>query len=313
MGWLLDGFDVMLYAFAIPAIKNEFGLTLSQAGILASVTLLASSIGGIVAGALADRFGRARVLVYSILVYSVFTALTGFATSLSFLLTTRTLVGLGLGGEWSAGSVLVAETWPARHRGKAIGLMQAGWAIGYILAAIAAGIFLPQGHWRILFFIGVFPALATFWIRRHVPEPELWRRHESQFIARFRSDRVLRKRVVLGTSLATACLFAYWGLFTWIPSYLSLPKASGGAGLTVLNSVEWIIPMEIGAFFGYATFGFLADRFGRRSTFFVFVLLSAVITPLYGKLGNFPEFLLLLGPFVGFLGHGYFSLFGALL
>ena len=173
-GWMLDAMDVMLYAFALGAIREEFALTAGQAGALASVTLLASSVGGIGAGALADRYGRARVLRYAVLTYSVFTALTATAASVWQLVLWRTLLGLGMGAEWSAGSVLVAETWRAEDRGKAVGVMQSGWAVGYILAAGFAALILPRFGWRPLFLVGLLPAALAFWIRRNVPEPAKW-------------------------------------------------------------------------------------------------------------------------------------------
>ncbi|HXG38008.1 MAG TPA: MFS transporter, partial [Bacteroidota bacterium] len=173
-GWMLDAMDVMLYAFALTAIRKEFNLSSAEAGALASVTLVASAIGGIMFGMIADRIGRARALMYSILTYSLFTALTATSGSVAALVLWRTLVGFGMGGEWSAGSVLVSETWPAEHRGKAIGLMQSGWAIGYILAAILSALILPDYGWRVLFLFGLLPALLAAWIRRSVPEPEIW-------------------------------------------------------------------------------------------------------------------------------------------
>ncbi|MGD1146378.1 MAG: MFS transporter [Thermoanaerobaculaceae bacterium] len=314
-GWLLDAMDVMLYAFALTAIRTEFSLSAAAAGALASVTLLTSAIGGIVFGVLADRLGRARSLGWSILVYSVFTGLTATARSLPELVLWRSLVGIGLGGEWAAGSVLVAETWPAKHRGKAVGLMQSGWAIGYILAALLASAILPRFSWRPLFAIGVVPALFAWWVMRRVPEPEIWRRTE-------RGERLpilsllrppLLRTVCAATSLTTCVLFAYWGLFTWIPAYLASPVSVGGAGMGVVRSSGWIIPMQIGAFLGYVLFGVLADRFGRRPVFAVFVVGAAVIVPVYGRAALNPALLMALGPLVGFFGHGYFSVFGAVL
>jgi len=314
-GWLLDAMDVMLYAFALTAIRTEFSLSAAAAGALASVTLLTSAIGGIVFGVLADRLGRARSLGWSILVYSVFTGLTATARSLPELVLWRSLVGIGLGGEWAAGSVLVAETWPAKHRGKAVGLMQSGWAIGYILAALLASAILPRFSWRPLFAIGVVPALFAWWVMRRVPEPEIWRRTE-------RGERLpilsllrppLLRTVCAATSLTTCVLFAYWGLFTWIPAYLASPVSVGGAGMGVVRSSGWNIPMQIGAFLGYVLFGVLADRFGRRPVFAVFVVGAAVIVPVYGRAALNPALLMALGPLVGFFGHGYFSVFGAVL
>jgi len=314
-GWMLDAMDVMLYAFALPAIRAEFGLSGAEAGALASVTLLASAAGGIAFGALADRIGRARALVLSILTYSLFTALTATASSPVELVLWRTLVGLGLGGEWAAGSVLVAESWPAAHRGKAIGLMQSGWALGYILAALLTSAVLPAHGWRVLFALGLLPALLVVWIRRRVPEP-------AGFVPSTRTGGIgwgelarppLLGRVATATLLTTLVLFAYWGLFTWVPAYLGSPVEAGGAGLSVVRSSGFIIPMQLGAWLGYVLFGVLADRWGRRPTFTVFVLAAAAVVPVYGQLARHPALLLALGPVVGFAGHGYFSLFGAML
>ena len=306
--------DVMLYAFALTAIRDEFGLSSAAAGGLASVTLITSAFGGALFGVLADRFGRARALVWSILTYSIFTAFTATAGSVAELVLWRALVGIGLGGEWSAGSVLVAETWPAEHRGKGIGLMQGGWAIGYILAALLAAAVLPSWGWRPLFAVGVAPALLTVWIRRNVPEPPSWkaeRRARTGVAVLFRPP--LARRTWLAGAMTACVLFGYWGLFTWIPGYLASPVAKGGAGMSVVRSSAWIVPMQIGAFFGYTSFGFLADRFGRRPVFLAFVVGAAVLAPVYGAWGAHATVLMLLGPLLGFFGHGYFSVFGAML
>lgn len=314
LGWMLDATDVMLYAFALTAIRDEFGLSSGAAGALASVTLVASAGGGALAGWLADRHGRTRVLMGSILVYSVFTGLTATARSVAELALWRALVGIGLGAEWSAGSVLVAETWPAEHRGKAIGFMQAGWAVGYILAALLAAAILPGWGWRPLFVAGTLPALLTFWIRRAVPEPEVWKRQPRHAPALGEILRPpLARRTLLATLLCSVLLFAYWGLFTWIPAYLASPLSQGGAGLGLVKSSAWIVPMQIGAFLGYTLFGFLADRFGRRPVFLFFVLGAGILVPVYGAGHRSEALLLALGPLIGFFGHGYFSVFGALL
>ncbi len=316
-GWMLDAMDVMLYAFALTAIRAEFGLDGARAGLLASVTLVASAVGGIGAGLLADRFGRARVLVLSILAYSLFTGLTATSRTVLELALWRTLVGLGLGAEWSAGSVLVAETWPAAHRGKAIGLMQSGWAVGYVLAAFLAAAVLPTWGWRPLFVLGVLPGLLAVWVRRRVEEPAIWRERGAP-AGKGTGLALLLKPPLLGraaaaTSLATVLLFAYWGLFTWVPTFLAAPAAQGGAGLGLVRSTGFVVAMQAGAFLGYTTFGFLSDRFGRRPVFLAFVLGAAVAVPAFGLLARSETALLLLAPAVGYLGHGYFSVFGVLL
>jgi len=319
LGWMLDAMDVMLYAFALTAIRDEFQLSSATAGALASVTLLSSAFGGIFFGALADKIGRAKALVYSILTYSVFTALTATASGIAELVLWRSLVGIGLGGEWSAGSVLVAETWPAAHRGKAIGLMQSGWAIGYILAALLSAAILPEYGWRILFMLGILPALLTFWIRKHVPEPAIWLERKtgtqsqpSNLLGEIFRPPLLSK-TLRAALITTSVLFAYWGLFTWMPAFLSMPIEKGGAGMNIIKTSAWIIPMQIGAFFGYTLFGVLADRFGRRPVFVIFLIAAAALVPLYGNFGRNDAVLLMLGPLIGFFGHGYFSVFGAML
>lgn len=316
-GWMLDAMDVTLYLIALSAIAAEFHLDKAQSGAVASATLVASAVGGVLCGVLADRFGRVRMLMISILFYSVCTALTATASTVWMLVFWRVLVGLGMGGEWSAGAVLVAETWPARHRGKAIGLMQSGWAIGYILAAALGALVLPRWGWRPMFVLGVAPALLVAWMRRGLPEPAIWvsgaaGRQGLRAALGVLSGRPYLVRAVIATATAAALLFAYWGLFSWIPTYLS-SNDQGGAGLGIVKSFAWIVPMQIGAFFGYSSFGFLADRFGRRRTFVCFVLCAAAIVPIYGASARNQTVLMILGPLVGFFGHGYFSVFGSML
>jgi len=318
LGWGLDGMDVMLYAFALTTIQKEFTFTSAQAGGLASVTLLGSAFGGLGFGYFADRFGRARALIYSILFYSIFTAATATAYSVPELLFWRFLVGIGLGGEWAAGSVLVAEVWPAEHRGKAIGLVQSGWAFGYIAAALLAATVMPHHGWRVLFLIGVVPALLTVWVRRQIHEPEIWRNSQASRTSIWDSLALLtRAPLVRNTALAillsSFLMFAYWGLFNWVPAYLASPVSAGGAGMSIVRSTSWIVPMQIGAFFGYISFGFFADSLGRRPSFLIFVLGAAACVPIYALNANSPVLLMIMGPLVGFFGHGYFSVFGAML
>jgi MFS family permease len=311
-GWMLDAMDVMLFTFALNAIRDQFSLSGALAGSLASISLLASAAGGILFGFLADRYGRTRALCWSILLYSGATALTATSRSAGQMLVWRLLLGLGLGGEWSAGAVLVAETWPAEHRGKAIGLMQSGWAVGYLLAALLAGLVLPRWGWRVLFAAGVAPALLVFWIQRRIPEPASWRGGRTRRVARLWTPAI-RGRLAAATLLTACVLFAYWGLFTWLPAYLGAPREQGGAGLTLLKTSAWMVPVQLGAFLGYVSFGFLADRWGRRPVFAGFVVCAAVLAPIYGAAARWPTGLLLLGPALGYFGHGYFSVFGALL
>jgi MFS family permease len=319
-GWMLDAMDVLLYTFALTTIQKEFQFDSATAGLLASVTLLASAIGGILFGVIADYIGRTKALIATILIYSFCSAGTATAQNLLQLILWRSLLGLGMGGEWSSGSVLVSETWPAEHRGKAIGIMQSGWALGYILAALVSAFVLPRFGWRALFLVGVLPALLTIWIRRRVPEPPVWNVAQTAHLASFFKEKLsaifqpaLLRRTLIATLLTSFVLFAYWGLFTWLPGFLSKPPAQGGAGMSIVKTSGWIIPMQIGAFFGYLSFGFIADRFGRKPAFIFYLLTAAILVPIYGQMARSDSALLIFGPFIGFFGSGYFSLFGAML
>jgi MFS family permease len=317
-GWTLDAMDFVLYLLAIPALRAEFGLDARQAGLLATVALLSSAVGGVVFGRLADRIGRTRALSLTVLVFSLASLGSATAQSAAQLVVWRTILGLGLGGEWSAGAVLVAESVPAAHRGKAIGLMQSGWAIGYLLATLAAALILPALGWRALFAFGVAPALLVVWIRRRLEEPEVAKTivagagsTAGDLSAWALARPPLLLRTVIATTLSAAVMFGYWGLFTWIPSFLAAPAAQGGAGLGLVRSTGWIVPMQLGAFAGYLSFGYAADRFGRRRSFALYLVAAAALVLAYGALVRTPWALLALGPALGFFGHGYFSLFGA--
>lgn len=317
-GWALDAFDVMLYAFCLTTIMKEWGHAPAAAGFMVSVTLFASSFGGILFGAIADRIGRKKALMITVLVFSICSGLSGLAMNLVQLAIARTVLGLGMGGEWASGALLVSETWPAQHRGKAIGIMQSGWAIGYILAAIVAATILPAFGWRVVFFVGVLPALFTLWIRTKVDEPEIWLAAKREHAQKQKSDfgffqifgPELLRFTLISTLVSAFVMFAYWGLFTWMPGFLAMPVEKGGAGLGIAKAPIWIIPMMIGAFFGYVTFGFIADRFGRRPTFAVYLLVSAALVWVFGNTRD-GTLLMVLGPFIGFFGSGYFSAFGA--
>jgi MFS family permease len=313
-GWMLDAMDFLLFTFALRPIQKEFGLADATMGVVGSVALVASAIGGSLFGRLADRIGRVRALTISILVYSVATAGLATSSGLWQLIAWRVLVGLGMGGEWSCGSVLVAETWPAKHRGKAIGIMQSGWAIGALLAAGLSALMLQRAGWRALFVVGVLPAIAAFFIRRTVEEPAIWRER----VTPRRSPWPIifgefLPRTILASLLASSVLVAFWGVITWLPSFLATPVAKGGAGLTLTKSAAWIMVLQIGAFFGYVTFGWIADRIGRRPAFFIFMIAASAVVPLFAFYARTPATFLSIGFLVGYFAHGYFSLFGAML
>lgn len=317
LGWMLDAFDVMLYALVLSALMHDLGLSKDVAGLLGSVTLVASAIGGVAFGVIADRFGRTRALIGSILVYSVFTAACGLAQSALQLAVFRVGLGLGMGGEWASGAALVSETWPAEHRGKALGFMQSAWAVGYGLAALVTAVVLPTFGWRAVFFVGVLPALFTLWIRRSVPEPALWIAATQASAARRRGSlgRVFadgRTSVTLVlTAMNACCMFAWWGFNLWIPAYLSLPPGEGGIGLTTTQMAWMVAAMQVGTWFGYVTFGFVADVAGRKRSYVAYLLAASVLLFAYASTRDV-RVLLALGPLVAFFGTGYFTGFGAI-
>jgi MFS family permease len=314
LGWMLDAMDVLLYSFVLNDIRREFGIDDRVSGLLIALPLAASAVGGVFFGWLADRIGRTRALMASILVYSGATALCGLAQSVEQLALFRVILGLGMGGEWATGAALVAETWPSAHRGKALGLMQSAWAIGYAAAAAVSALVLPRWGWRAVFLVGIVPALLTLWIRRAVPESAVWLAGRAPASARPALREVLwgpaGRLTWLVAAMNAATMFAWWGLFTWIPSYLSRPVIDGGAGLSLLRTSTWIVLMQAGMWCGYVTFGFAADAFGRKRAYVGYLLTAAALVPVYGATRD-PVWLLVLGPFVAFFGTGYFSGFGA--
>jgi MFS family permease len=314
LGWMLDAMDVLLFTTALVPIQKEFGLTRAQMGVPLAVTLFASAIGGMLLGYLADRIGRVRAMTISILLYSLATAGLATSTALWHIIAWRVIVGLGMGGEWSCGSVLVAETWPANHRAKAMGIMQSGWAIGALIAYALSALVIERLGWRVLFLIGALPGVAAFYIRRTVEEPPLWREREqskSRWIDIF-APAYLR-RTVVATLVASCVLVAYWGVISWLPAFLATPVEQGGAGLGVTKSLAWLSGLQVGAFFGYISFGWIADRIGRRPAFTLFMIAATIVVPIFAFHARTPLALLTIGPLVGYFAHGYFSLFGAML
>jgi MFS family permease len=324
LGWMLDAFDVMLYALVLASLMGALGMDKTTAGLLGSLTLAASAVGGVLFGLVADRFGRTRALVASIVIYSVFTFACGLAQNVWQLAVFRVLLGLGMGGEWASGAALVSETWPAEHRGKALGLMQSAWAIGYGLAATVNMLVLPRFGWRAVFFVGILPAFFTLWVRRRVEEPEIWVRARGasrQVVSAAtmtdpsaRSDAPIGRGLIVLATLLTfmnACtMFAWWGLNLWVPAYLTLPPARGGVGLEPVAMSWLVIAMQVGMWFGYVTFGFVSDAAGRRRTYVLYLLAAAALVFAYGQSRDW-RVLLALGPIVAFFGTGYFSGFGA--
>jgi MFS family permease len=312
LAWMLDAFDVMLFSLVLPALSADLRLTNAEGGLLGSVMLIAAAVGGVGFGRIADRYGRVRALMLSVALYSVFTFLCGFANGLLSFAVFRVFLGFGMGGVWSSGASLVSETWPAEHRGKALGLMQSGWAIGYAAAVLVAGAVQPRLGWRAVFFVGIVPAFFAIWVQRRVKEPAIWRERVRVPAVRKASifESGIAKLTVVLTLMNMCTLFGWWGFNLWLPSFLKSSPAQGGAGLGAAATTGFLFVMQAGMWVGYVSYGFISDRVGRKKSYVAYLLAAAVLLAIYVSIRN-PTALLVLGPCVAFTATGYFSGFGA--
>lgn len=314
-GWALDAMDYMVFSFVVPTLIALWSIDRGRAGLLATVTLLVSALGGWVAGLLADRIGRVRVLQITILWFAVFTFANGFAQDYLSLFVTRALQGFGFGGEWAVGSVLMGEVVRSSDRGKAVGTVQSGWAIGWGVASILYSVaftILPEAlAWRALFWIGIAPALLVFYIRRFVPEPELFKetrrtRKEGALLAIFAPEMI--KTTALAALLTTGAQGGYYAITTWLPTFLRTVR-----NLTVLDTGGFLLFIIAGSFAGYLAGAYLADLIGRRANFALFALGSGLIVLVYMTAPITDAVMLALGFPLGFFASGIFSGMGAFL
>ena len=317
-GYGLDSYDFQVLPLALAAIAATFGLSTGQAGLLTTVTLVVSAIGGAVAGSLIDRIGRVRTLQLTVAVYAVFTVACAFAPNFGTLLAFRALQGLGFGGEWAAGAILVAEYAQARHRGRAVAYVQSAWALGWGLAVlvytIVFGLLPADVAWRVLFVTGAMPALLLVWIRRNlVDTQEVSSRRErtegdrGSFGAIFSGP--LRRTTLFASLLATGVQGGYYTLATWLPTYLSKSRH-----LNVVGTGGYLILLITGAFLGYVTGGILTDRLGRKRNIQIFAALSVIFMASYTLVPAGANIaVLLLGFPLGFCTSAIFSGFGSFL
>jgi MFS family permease len=320
LGWGLDGFDVLLYSNVQLKVMQSLHIFPTDlhykaiSGLPNAFMLLASGIGGILFGFIADRIGRTKALMLSILTYSLCSLGSGLSTSLVALIFFRFVLGLGMGGEWNTGATLVAETWPTHLRARAISIVQSAWAWGLAGAAVVTWIVLDrlQQNWRVVFFVGVIPALVTLWIRKSVPESEMWKQQRDkskQQAAPFSEifSAAMRKQTIFLLLMNIFGLFAWWGLFSWMPPYLTLPVAQGGRGIGLMNTTWLLVTLNlVGMFPGYLCFGWVADKLGRKRSLILYTLFAAALIPLYA-MARSQWIILVLGALVGFFGTGFFA------
>lgn len=318
-GYAVDAFDYMIYTMLIPTLMTVWSMSKAEAGLIATVTLWASALGGWAAGVLADRYGRVRVLQWTVVWFSLFTFLCGFTQTPGQLMAARALQGFGFGGEWSVGSVLIAETIRSHYRGRAVGLVQSSWAIGWGAAALAfAWIYTalsPELAWRVLFWMGILPALLIIYIRRNLTEPEVYlhakrREQESNektsFLAIF-SPAIL-KTTLLASLLIMGMQGGYYTITTWLPTFLKTERQ-----LSVLGTGGYLLVIISGSFAGYLTSAWLSDHLGRKKCFMLFALMSLLIVTTYMQIPISDAQMMLLGFPLGFFVSGIFSGAGAFL
>jgi MFS family permease len=324
-GWIFDFYDLILFTFLLIPIGQELNFSNVMLSYILGASLAATAIGGVLFGILSDRFGRKSVLQWTILTYSIGTLLCGFASSLELLLLFRIITGLGVGGEWATGQTYVGETFPPRMRGRYGAFMQTGAPLGIVLASIIGGFVAPAIGWRLCFFISVLPALLVVFIRKHLPESDLWlerRRlaaHGKQeppqvhgqvntFLLLF--SKLYRKLFLQSLILAIFDMSAYWFTYSWLPGYLHQQRE-----FPLAKSAVWMLVTQAGGLAGYLTFGFVADRFGRRPAYSVYSVMMAVglvmITLMWDSVVVYPTLILGFMFLVGF-GTGMFSGYGPL-
>lgn len=313
-GWSLDALDVQIFSFVIPSLLVLWGTTTAEAGVLATITLLVSAFGGWIGGALCDRFGRVKVLQVTILWYAIFTFLCGFAQDFNQLFILRALQGLGFGGEWAAGAVLMGEVIRDRYRGRAVGLVQTGWAIGWGAAAVLYTVFaatLPETTaWRALFWIGLAPAALVFWIRRFVDEPEMLDRGHATSAGWAHIFSALKPPYLSTTwrvaLMVTGAQGSSYAITTFLPTYLKTVRH-----LTSVGTGSYLMVLILGAFFGFVSGAYLADHIGRKATFIVSALGSLVLMLVYlfAPLSN--DWILPVGFLLGYINLMMFSPMGS--
>lgn len=311
VGWTFDVYDNFMLSLTLPALIAVFALSSAQAGAIGSILAAGMVLGGIVFGWIADRYGRVRALVLCVCIYSGFCGVTAIAPSVTWVAALRFFAGLGMGGAWTSGAALVAETWDARHRGKGGALMQMGLPIGSMLAigtaAAVASAFggMNGGGWRVLYALGLLPGIIVLLLARRTPESPIWQRHarspETRGGLRDLFARGNARGLFLGLAFIFCCQYIYWGVFTWTPTFLISVKH-----LNFLHSLSFVMTQQIGSLFGFLVFAALVDRIGRRPTFLLYLLFGAISVGVF-VLGSTPSLLYFTIFWTGFGITGLFA------
>ncbi|WND42758.1 MFS transporter [Pasteurella multocida] len=317
VGYAMDGFDLLILGFMLSAISADLALTPAQSGSLVTWTLIGAVAGGIIFGALSDKYGRVRVLTWTIVLFAVFTGLCAFAQGYWDLLIYRTIAGIGLGGEFGIGMALAAEAWPARHRAKASSYVALGWQVGVLGAALLTPLLLPHIGWRGMFLVGIFPAFVAWYLRAKLHEPEIFVKKqtalERQKTSRLEPFRLLIKdkataKISAGIVVLTSVQnFGYYGIMIWMPNFLSKQL-----GFSLTKSGVWTAVTICGMMFGIWLFGQLADRIGRKPSFLLFQFGAVISIFTYSQMSD-PTYMLFAGAVLGMFVNGMMGGYGVLM
>ena len=317
VGYAMDGFDLLILGFMLSAISADLNLTPAQSGSLVTWTLIGAVVGGILFGALSDRYGRVRVLTWTIVLFAVFTGLCAIAQGYWDLLIYRTIAGIGLGGEFGIGMALAIEAWPAKHRAKAASYVALGWQVGVLAAALLTPVLLPHIGWRGMFVVGIFPAFVAWYLRTRLHEPEIFSQKQTalstQKTSKLESFKLLVKdkattKVSLGVVVLTSVQnFGYYGIMIWMPNFLSKQL-----GFSLTKSGLWTAVTVCGMMAGIWIFGRLADRIGRKPSFLLFQLGAVISIITYSQLADSTA-MLVAGAFLGMFVNGMMGGYGALM
>ena len=317
VGYAMDGFDLLILGFMLSAISADLNLTPAQSGSLVTWTLVGAVFGGILFGALSDKYGRVRVLTWTIVLFAVFTGLCAIAQGYWDLLIYRTIAGIGLGGEFGIGMALAIEAWPARHRAKAASYVALGWQVGVLAAALLTPILLPYIGWRGMFVLGIFPAFAAWYLRSHLHEPEIFTEKQSTLAgnrnSKWASFKLLVKdkattKISLGVIVLTSVQnFGYYGIMIWMPNFLAKQL-----GFSLTKSGVWTAVTVCGMMAGIWIFGRLADKIGRKPSFLLFQCGAVLSILIYSQLTD-PTAMLVAGAFLGMFVNGMMGGYGALM
>jgi MFS family permease len=312
VGYAMDGLDMMILAFTMPLIIAYFGINAAQAGSISTITLLGSVLGGIIFGILADKYGRVRVFTWTILIFSVFTALCAISPNLTTLSIFRFLAGLGLGGEFGIGMTLVSEAWPKKYRSRATAVVATGFQFGIVLATLAVLFIAPKFGWQGVFVAGVLPAFLAFWSRKNLKEPEIWQNLKNENKNKIAVGQLFNSskttKITIGLIIATSVQnFGFYGIMTWMPTMLATEL-----GVTFNKTTLWTVVTIAGMVIGIIVFGYLADKIGRRPSYLIFLFAASIIVWIYFQQSSM-SMLLILGGLLGFFVNGMMGGYGALL